>query len=119
MTAPLSRSATNHASAETSPGSGGVSGAATTPQLPSASPPTGLAGTASGIDESFPAVGASEESTAAGVFTLYGQFAGAALGPAPGSAVAAGTADRAGAATRKIAAARHDAERKTIIVCAQ
>ena len=69
MTAPLSKSATNHASAETSFGSGGVSGAATMPQPASASPPTGLGGTASGIGGS-PALGTSEESTAGGVFTL-------------------------------------------------
>ncbi len=126
MTAPLSRSATSQASAETSFGSAGVFGAVTMPQLPSASPPTGLAGTASGIGGS-PAVGASDESTAFGVFTLYGQSAGAALGSAPGSAFAsgiptgnvAGAASVTGAAIRKSAAARHDAERNRVIVCAQ
>ncbi|GAB4602624.1 hypothetical protein MOKP58_33490 [Mycobacterium avium subsp. hominissuis] len=99
-------------------------GAATMPQLPRASPPTGLAGTASGIGGS-PAVGTSDESTAGGVFTLYGQFAGAALGSAPGSARPSGDAvpETAGAAARKSAAARHDAERTRVpevdIVCAQ
>src|SRR5438128_119900 len=79
-TAPLSRSATSQASAETSPGRAAVSGAATTPQPLSAVPPTGFGGTASGSGGS-PALGTSEESTAGGVFTWYGQFAGPALGP--------------------------------------
>src|ERR1700739_3882339 len=85
MTAPLSRSATSHGSAETSPASAAVPGATTTPQLPSASPPTGFGGTARGIGGS-PAVGTSEESTAGGVETLYGQPGGPALGPGLGSA---------------------------------
>src|SRR5271166_241493 len=114
MTAPLSRSATSHASADTSPGSGGVPGAATMPQLASASPPTALGGTANGIGGS-PAVGTSDESTAGGVFTWYGQFAGPALGPAPGSAVAIGTASATGAAITKTAAARHDAGLRNFI----
>src|SRR5271156_1675136 len=109
MTAPLSRSATSQASAEMSFGSGGVPGAATMPQLASASPPTGFGGTASGIGGS-PAWGTSDESTAGGVVTLYGQFAGPALGPGPGSATAAGSPARA--SRGKPAAARHDAARK-------
>ena len=116
-TAPLSRSATSQASAETSFGTGGVSGAVTMPQPASASPPTGLGGTASGIGGS-PARGTSDESTAGGVFTLKGQLAGAALGPWFGSACARGAAGIAGAAIRKRAAARHDAERNRLIVCA-
>jgi hypothetical protein len=79
------------------------------PQLPSASPPTGFAGTASGIGES-PAWGTSDESTAGGVVTLYGQVAGPAFGPGLGSATAAGSPT--GAASVKNAAARHDAARK-------
>src|ERR1700753_998991 len=109
MTGALSRSATSHGWAETSFGSGGVAGAAMMPQLPSASPPTGLGGTASGIGES-PAWGTSDESTAGGVVTLYGQLAGPALGPGLGSADARGRPIAAGAATMKTAAARHDAE---------
>jgi hypothetical protein len=109
ITAPLSKSATSHASADTSFGSGGVPGAATMPQLPSASPPTGFDGTASGIGGS-PAWGTSDESTAGGVVTLYGQFAGPALGPGPGSAKAAGSPT--GTASVKATAARHDAARK-------
>src|SRR5439155_8903650 len=66
MTAPLSRSATSQASAEMSSGTGGVLGAATMPQLPSALPPIGLGGNASGIGGS-PALGTSDESTAGGV----------------------------------------------------
>ena len=69
MTSPLSMSASTQASAETSPGSGGAPAATITPQLPSASPPTGVAGTARGCGGS-PAVGTSEESTAGGVDTL-------------------------------------------------
>ncbi|OBJ72223.1 hypothetical protein A5627_01895 [Mycobacterium colombiense] len=72
-------------------------------------------------------MGASDESTAFGVFTLYGQSGGAAFGSAPGSACAsgvpsgkvAGVANVTGAAIRKSAAARHDAERNRVIVCAQ
>src|SRR6201998_202123 len=114
MTAPLSRSATSHASAETSPGGGGVFGAATTPQPPSASPPTGLGGTASGIGGS-PAIGTSEESTAGGVDSRYGQFGGPAFGPGLGSANAVGRPSPrldVGGATLRTAAARHDAERR-------
>src|SRR6516225_7041691 len=118
ITAPLSRSATSQASADTSFGSGGVLGAATTPQLPSASPPTGLAGTARGIGGS-PAVGTSEESTAGGVDTLYGQFGRPASGPGLGSANAVGRPGAIGAASTKTAAARHDAERKKVIVSAE
>ena len=83
MMSPVSRSATNHDSAETSPGTGGVFGATITPQPDRASPPTGLAGTGSGSGGS-PASGTSEESTAGGVATLYGQVlgSGAALGSA-------------------------------------
>src|ERR1700676_5223750 len=99
MTAPLSRSATSQASADTLPGSGGVPGAATMPQPLSASPPTGLGGTARGICGS-PAAGTSEESTAGGVFTSYGQFGGPAFGA--GSANATGAA--IGAAAIKTAA---------------
>jgi hypothetical protein len=88
------------------------------PQLPSASPPTGFAGTARGIGGS-PAVGASEESTAGGVDTLYGQAGGPALGPGLGSANAIGAAIATGAAIIKTAAARHDAERKKVIVSAE
>src|ERR1700733_2278157 len=104
ITAPLSRSATSHASAETSFGNGGVPGAAIIPQSPSASPPTGFAGTASGSGGS-PARGTSDESTAGGVVTLYGQLAGPALGPGLGSATAAGSPT--GTASVKTAAARH------------
>jgi hypothetical protein len=67
-----------------SPGTGGVPDAVITPQPDSASPPTGLAGTASGWGGS-PAVGTSDESTAGGVLTWYGQ---AALSGAAGSAPA-------------------------------
>src|ERR1700757_3925303 len=113
ITAPLSRSATSQASAETSFGTGGVLGAVTTPQLPSASPPTGFAGTANGIGGA-PAVGTSEESTAGGVDSLYGQLGVPAAGPGLGSANAIGRpgppAATAGPAIIKTAAARHDAE---------
>src|ERR1700751_5049661 len=88
------------------------------PQLPSASPPTGLGGTASGIGGS-PAWGTSDESTAVGVDTLYGQLGGPALGPGLGSADARGRSSAAGAAIMKTAAARHDAERKKLIVSAE
>ena len=67
--APLSRSATTQASAEMSPGTGGVPAAATTPQPLSALPPIGDGGTGSGNGGS-PACGTSDESTAAGVATL-------------------------------------------------
>src|SRR6185312_2304852 len=60
MMAPLSRSATTQASAETSPGTGGVPTAVTTPQPPSALPPIGDGGTGSGNGGS-PACGTSEE----------------------------------------------------------
>src|SRR5437588_345503 len=72
MIAPLSRSATTQASAEMSPGTGGVLAAAMTPQPPSALPPIGEVGTCSGSGGS-PAWGTSEESTAGGVDTLYRQ----------------------------------------------
>jgi hypothetical protein len=91
-----------------------VLGAVTMSQLLSASPPTGFGGTGSGSGGS-PAVGTSEESTAFGVDTLYGQVGGPALGPGVGSASAAG---RPGPATRKATATRHDAERMKLIVCA-
>src|SRR6516162_1724628 len=118
MTAPLSRSATSHAPAETSLGSGGVPGAATMPQLLSASPPTGLGGTASGMGAS-PAWGTSDESTAGGGFSLYGQLVGPAFGPGLGSANTGGTPSATGPAITKTAAARHDAERKKLIVSAE
>src|SRR6476469_1906408 len=63
MTSPVSRSATSQASAEMSPGTGGVPGAVITPQ-----PPSGSEGTANGCGGS-PAVGTSDESTAGGVLT--------------------------------------------------
>lgn len=63
-------------------------------------------------------MGTSDESTAGGVFTLYGQLAGAALGSAPGSALAGGKAIVAGAQATKPAATRHDIERRKLIVCA-
>nr|AAA17325.1 L308_C1_151 [Mycobacterium leprae] len=122
MTAPLFRSATSHASAERSPGTGGVSGAVTIPQLFSAAPPTGLGGTASGIG-GLPVWGTSDESTAGGVDTWYGHVAGPALGPAFGSACPTGTAVGRSSATgptiAKTAAARHAVERKKDIVCAE
>ena len=100
MTAPLSRSATSHASAETSPGTGGVPGAAMMPQLPSASPPTGFGGTASGIGGS-PACGTSDESTAGGVVTLYGQVAGTGIRPGAGLGVRGGQPEHPGAASHE------------------
>ena len=75
MMSPVSRSATNHDSAEMSSGTGGVPAATITPQPDSASPPTGFAGTGSGCGGS-PASGTSEESTAGGVVTRYGQVLG-------------------------------------------
>src|SRR5579884_4239508 len=113
ITAPLSRSATSQASAEMSPGTGGVSGAVTTPQPPSALPPTGELGTGSGAGGS-PALGTSEESTAGGVATLYRQASVPAAGPALGSAAATGRPSTVGAT--KSAAARHDAGRRKAIV---
>ena len=74
MTSPESRSATSQASADTSLGSG-VPAATMTPHPLRASPPTGLAGTGSGWGGS-PAVGTSDESTAGGVDTRYGQLLG-------------------------------------------
>ena len=98
MMAPLSRSATTQASAETSFGTGGVPAAVTMPQPPSASPPIGLAGTGSGTGGS-PACGTSEESTAGGVAHLV-RAARSASGAAFGSAVASGHAEQvAGAAS--------------------
>ena len=85
------------------------------PQPDSASPPTGFAGTASGIGGS-PACGTSDESTAGGVFTWYGQLGGPALGPGLGSAAALGMPNATGAATNKRAAARQDAERKKLML---
>jgi hypothetical protein len=84
------------------------------PQLPSASPPTGFGGTASGSGGS-PAWGTSEESTAGGVDTLNGQAGGPALAPGVGSAITVA----AGPATTKTDATRHDAERRKLIVCAE
>ena len=68
MTSPVSRSATNQASAEMSPGTGGVLGAVMMPQPDSASPPIGLAGTGSGSGGG-PTLGTSDASTAGGVAT--------------------------------------------------
>ena len=116
MTAPLSRSATSHASAETSPGGGGVLGAVTMSQLLSASPPTGFGGTGSGSGGS-PAVGTSEESTAFGVDTLYGQLGGAGIGSRAWARPSAAGSTRA-QRPRKPTATRHDAERMKLIVCA-
>ncbi len=112
ITAPLSRSATSQASAETSPGAGALPGAVMMPQPPSALPPTGVGGTTSGSGGS-PAAGTSDESTAGGVDTLYGHAAGAALGSpaAVGRPIPVPTANTA--------AARHDTERKKAIVCAE
>ncbi len=95
MTSPVSRSATNQASAEMSPGTGGVPGAVTRPQLPRASPPTGLAGTGSGAGAGSPGLGTSEASTAGGVFTLYGQASGSAT-------ATAGAAPRSKAVARAV-----------------
>src|ERR1700751_3786733 len=110
MIAPLSRSATTQASAEMSPGTGGVSAAVTSPQPPSALPPIGDAGTGSGKGGP-PACGTSDESTAGGVATLYGQVSCPEPAPALGSAIATGMPSTAGAATMKAAASRHDAVR--------
>ncbi len=79
-----------------SPGKGGVRGAVMMPQPDSASPPSGLAGTGSGAGGS-PAFGTSEESTAGGVDSRYGQVA--APGAAFGSAVATGMPTSAGRAS--------------------
>ena len=79
-----------------SPGTGGVPGAVMIPQPDSASPPSGLAGTGSGAGGS-PAFGTSEESTAGGVDSRYGQAA--ASGAAFGSAVAMGMPTSAGRAS--------------------
>ncbi len=106
--APLSRSATTQASAETSPGTGGVFAAVTTPQPPRELPPIGEGGTGSGNGGS-PACGTSEESTAGGVATLNGHRSCTTAG----SANAAGMPSSAGAVSMKPAAARHDALRKT------
>src|SRR6185369_13006810 len=94
MMSPVSRSATTHASAEMSLGTGGVPGAVMMPQPDSASPPSGEAGTGNGCGGS-PAVGTSEESTAGGVVTRYGQVF--ASGAACGSAAATGMPTNAGA----------------------
>ena len=98
MTSPESMSATSQASAETSSGTGPVLAATITPQPLSASPPTGFAGTGIGCGGS-PAVGTSEESTAGGVETRYGQ-----LSPGPGSGSAQATAGAA--ATLSVTAKR-------------
>ncbi|GAA2786849.1 hypothetical protein GCM10010533_26790 [Mycolicibacterium pallens] len=70
-------------------------GATITPQPASASPPTGLAGTARGCGGS-PAFGTSEESTAGGVVTRYGQVLGSgsahAVADVPTTHTAAATA---------------------------
>ena len=103
MTSPLSRSAISHASAEMSLGSGGVPGAAMTPQPDSALPPSGLAGTGRG-SRRITGGGTSDESTAGGVVTRYGQVpaSGAALGSAPatGGPITAGTPTNAAASGR-------------------
>src|SRR6476646_4805781 len=106
MMSPVSRSATTHASAEMSSGTGGISGAVMIPHPDSASPPSGLAGTGSGAGGS-PASGTSEESTAGGVDSRYGHAE--ASGAAFGSAIAV-----AGPATRKNAAASAAARENTI-----
>ena len=105
MTSPLSRSASSHASAEMSLGSGGVPGAAITPQPDSAGPPSGLAGTGRGRGGS-PAVGISDVSTAGGVVTRYGQVP--ASGAALGSALASAGPITAGTPTNAAAAAEHN-----------
>src|ERR1700733_6812272 len=114
MMAPLSRSATTQASAEMSPGTGGVSAAVTTPQPPRWLPPIGEGGTGSGNGGS-PACGTSDESTAGGGDTLYGHVSCAVAG----WATATGMPSKAGAVTMKPAAARHDAVRKKAIVSAE
>src|ERR1700722_7465514 len=115
--APLSRSATTQASAETSLGTGGVPAAVTTPQPPRELPPIGEGGTGSGNGGS-PACGTSEEATAGGGATLNGQRSCTTAG----SANAVGMPSSAGAVSMKPAAARHDAERirgrETGMVCA-
>ncbi len=111
MTSPVSRSATSHASAETSSGIGGVPGAVTTPQPDSASPPSGVAGTGSGAGGS-PAVGTSDESTAGGVATRYGQAF--ASGAASGSALAVGMPTSSGPASIASAATWHNARVRNI-----
>src|SRR5215470_11609670 len=111
MMSPVSRSATTHASAEMSSGAGGVPGAVMMPQPDSASPPSGLAGTGSGAGGS-PACGTSDESTAGGVDSRYGQTAPS--GAAFGSAVATGMPMSAGAATMAAAATREKARVENI-----
>src|SRR6185437_664627 len=101
MMSPVSRSATSHASADMSLGTGAVPGAVMMPQPDSASPPSGLAGTGSGAGGS-PASGTSEESTAGGVDCRYGHTA--ASGAAFGSADAVGVPTSAGAAIMASAA---------------
>src|ERR1700733_14180765 len=117
--APLSRSATTQESAERSPGTGGGFAAVTTPQPPSELPPIGDGGTGSDNGGS-PACGTSEESTAGGVATLNGHWSCTTAG----SANAAGVPSSAGAVNMPsnhtcAAAARHDAVRKSVIVCAE
>ena len=79
-----------------------------TPHPLSASPPTAEAGTGRGWGGS-PAVGTSEESTAGGVETLYGQLLGS--GPAAGSAEA-----RTGEPTMKRVAVKAAARRSLVII---
>ena len=106
MMSPVSRSATTHASAETSSGTGGVPGAVMMPQPDSASPPSGLAGTGSGGGGS-PASGTSEESTAGGVD--HPVRAGVALGRRIRLGRCCRHAENAGAANSANAAARENA----------
>src|SRR3984957_16848603 len=111
MMSPVSRSATTHASADTSSGTGAVPGAVMIPQPESASPPSGFGGTASGAGGS-PVSGTSEESTAGGVDSRYGQVA--ASGAAFGSAFATGTPTSAGATSMPHAATREKARVENI-----
>src|SRR5260221_433767 len=102
------------------PGRGGGRGAGWGPAPPGGFPRGGAAGPPNGGGKS-PAAGPSDESTAGGVVTRYGQFA-APPASAVGSAFAVGRATTpaspGGPATMKTAAARHDAERRKNIVCA-
>ena len=67
------RSATIHAVAEMSDGTGGAPSGSTKSQLPSAGPPTGSAGTGSGAGAATPGGSASEVSTAGGGLWRCGQ----------------------------------------------
>jgi hypothetical protein len=69
-----------------------------TPHPLSASPPTGLAGTANGCGGS-PALGTSEASTAGGVDTLYGQLLGSVAGAGSATAIAGAPAMNSAVAT--------------------